>query len=159
DPGGDGFEMFLDHGSFTVVQPGPDEVAMILYTSGSTGRPKGVPLTHAGQLWAIAARQGLGSGLEGERFLAAAPLFHMDGLLSVKFAMAMHASLVLLPQFRASAYIEAIGRYRCTSLTSVPTMLALVVREQEVLTRTDLSSVKHVTMGSAPLTQALVEKV
>jgi long-chain acyl-CoA synthetase len=158
-PGGDGFAVFLDHGSFAAVQPGPDEVAMLLYTSGSTGRPKGVPLTHAGQLWAIASRASLGSGWEQQRFLVAAPLFHMNGLFSVKFAMAIHASLVLLPQFRAVAYIEAIRRYRCTSLTSVPTMLALVAQEQEVLTRTDLSSVKHVTMGSAPLTQALIEKV
>jgi long-chain acyl-CoA synthetase len=158
-PGADGFEAFLDPGSFEVVQPESDEIAMLLYTSGSTGRPKGVPLTHAGQLWAIAMRASRGTDWEQQRLLVAAPMYHMNALATLKFAMAVHASVVLLPQFRVRAYIEAIGQYGCTWLTSVPTMLALVAQETEALASTDLSSVRQVAMGSAPLTQALIDKV
>jgi acyl-CoA synthetase (AMP-forming)/AMP-acid ligase II len=158
-PGADGFAAFLDPGPFEAVWPAPEEVAMFLYTSGSTGRPKGVPLTHAGQLWTIAARLTRGTNWEQHRLLVAAPMYHMNALATLKFAVAAHASVVLLPQFRAKAYIEATGQYQCTWLTSVPTMLALVAQETDTLARTDLSSVRHVAMGSAPLTQTLIDKV
>jgi acyl-CoA synthetase (AMP-forming)/AMP-acid ligase II len=63
---------------------------------------------------------------------------------------------VLLPQFSASAYIEAIGRYRCTWLTAVPPMIAMMLRETALLARTDLSSVEFVRMGSAPVSASLM---
>src|SRR3546814_5327084 len=44
-------------------------------------------------------------------------------------------------------------------LTSVPTMLALILQEKELLTSLDLSSVKVVAMGSAPATQALIDSI
>ncbi len=56
-----------------------------------------------------------------------------------------------------AAYIEAIGRHQCTWLTSVPTMLARIAQETEALAATDLSSVRIVAMGSAPMTQKLID--
>jgi acyl-CoA synthetase (AMP-forming)/AMP-acid ligase II len=153
-----GFADFLNRGSFPTVRPATDDVAMILYTSGSTGRPKGVPLTHAGQLWALTVRARAAMDWPQQRFLVAAPLFHMNALGVSKFCMSVHASMVLLPRFRAPAYIGAIGQHRCTWLTAVPTMIALVAQEEVVLSQTDLSSVQRVGMGSAPLTQTLVDR-
>jgi acyl-CoA synthetase (AMP-forming)/AMP-acid ligase II len=150
---------FTDAGDFDTVAPAAGDIAMILYTSGSTGRPKGVPLTHAGQWWFIAERVAATPDLGRHRFLVAAPLYHMNALAQSKIALAAHATVVLLPQFRAQTYIEAIERHRCTWLTSVPTMMALVARETVLLARTDLSSVERVAMGSAPLTQTLVDRV
>ena len=66
---------------------------------------------------------------------------------------------MLLPQFNARHYVEAIGRFKVTSLSSVPTMLALAFREHELLARTDLSSVETVRTGSAPITQSLVDDI
>jgi acyl-CoA synthetase (AMP-forming)/AMP-acid ligase II len=154
----DSFAALLDPGDFTTVKPDRDETAMVLYTSGSTGRPKGVPLSHAGQLWAVNVRAAA-PDVARQRFIVAAPFFHMNGLGTVKVALAAHASMGVLPQFDARRYIEAIGRFRVTRLTSVPTMLAMVVRERETLARTDLSSVEFVNTGSAPLTQKLVDDV
>jgi len=131
---------------------------MVLYTSGSTGRPKGVPLSHDGQLWAVRSRIGAG-GHGRQKLLVAAPLFHMNALGISKFAFAAGASVVLMPQFDARQFVEAIGRFKVTSLTSVPTMLALAMRERETLARTDLSSVESVRTGSAPITQSLVDEV
>ena len=55
-----------------------------------------------------------------------------------------------------AAYIDAIERYRCTWLTAVPPMIAMMLRESELLARTDLSSVEFVRMGSAPVSQSLM---
>ena len=153
-----GFASFIDSGPFETVRPRPGETAMVLYTSGSTGRPKGVPLSHDGQLWAVRSRVGAG-GQSRHRLLVAAPLFHMNALGTAKFAFAAGASIVLLPQFNARRYVEAIGRFKTTWLTSVPTMLALALRERETLARTDLLSVEFIRTGSAPITQSLVDEV
>ena len=156
--GGGGFAAFLDPGPFETVRPARGETAMIFYTSGSTGRPKGVPLSHDGQLWAVNSRVGAG-GHGRHRLLVAAPLFHMNGLGTFKFALAAGASVVLLPQFNARRYIEAMGRHKVTWVTSVPTMLALALRERETLAATDLSSVEIIRSGSAPITQSLIDDV
>jgi len=156
--GSDGFASFLDKGPFATVRPRSGEIAMVLYTSGSTGRPKGVPLSHDGQLWAVRSRMGAAKH-ERHRLLVAAPLFHMNALGIAKFVLAAGASMVLLPQFHARRYVEAIGRFKVTWLTSVPTMLALAMREREALARTDLSSVELIRAGSAPITQSLIDEV
>ena len=65
----------------------------------------------------------------------------MNALALAKLACAAHATIVLLPQFSARAYIEAIGGYRASFLTAVPPMIAMMLREAELLARTDLSSV------------------
>ena len=98
-------------------------------------------MSHDGQLWAVRTRVGAG-GQDRHRLLVAAPLFHMNALGIAKLVLAAGASMVLLPQFNARRYVEAIGRFKVTWLTSVPTMLALAVRERETLARTDLSSVE-----------------
>ena len=152
---GPDFEAFLDPGPFETVVPESGEVAQILYTSGSTGLPKGVPLTHAGHLWVLDMRFRANPEIGRHRYLVAAPLYHMNALASSKFLVAGHASMALLGQFTARRYLEAVPRFGCTWLTSVPTMIALAMQERETIARLDLSSVEVVTMGSAPATAAL----
>jgi long-chain acyl-CoA synthetase len=154
--GPQGFRALLDPGPFVSVRPEPGEPAMVLYTSGSSGRPKGVLLSHDGQLWTVAHRVSAGAFAD-QRLLIAAPLFHMNALGTAKFAFASGASLLLLPRFEARRYIAAIGRFRCTWLTGVPTMFALLLRETQTLAGLDLSFVRHVRMGSAPATQKLID--
>jgi long-chain acyl-CoA synthetase len=151
---GEEFDAFLDRGDFETVRPVTREPAMFLYTSGSTGIPKGVVLSHQSHLWVVRAR--LTQDISRHRFLVAAPLYHMNGLAVSQMVCGGHASLVLLPQFTAGAYIDAIEKYRCTWLTAVPPMIAMMLRETERLARADLSCVEFVRMGSAPVSESLM---
>jgi long-chain acyl-CoA synthetase len=153
--GDEGFDQFLDPGTYKTVVPTQDEPAMFLYTSGSTGTPKGVVLSHQSHIWVVETRLE-GQDLSGQRYLIAAPLYHMNALALAKLACAAHATIVLLPQFSARAYLEAIGRYRATWLTAVPPMIAMMLRETDLLAQTDISSVKSVRMGSAPVSANLM---
>ncbi len=153
-----GFRAQFDHGPFETFIPGPDDLAQHLYTSGSTGRPKGVPLTHDSQAWALRARANIPNAAS-ERFIVAAPLFHMNGLFSTKLAFCLGASLVMLPSFTPCSFIQAVADHKVTALTSVPTMMARVLKETDLLASLDLSSVRRITMGSAPITVALWDRV
>jgi len=148
------FERFLDPGPHDAITPEANEAAMFLYTSGSTGKPKGVVLSHQSHLWVVEMRLA-GQDLARHRYLIAAPLYHMNALALAKLACAAHATIVLQPQFEARDYIAAIGRHRCTWLTAVPPMIAMMLRERDVLEKTDLSSVEFVRMGSAPVSPSL----
>ena len=149
------FATLPDPGPFTAVAPGPGDAAMFLYTSGSTGRPKGVVLSHHSHLWVIDVRRRAPS-LDDHRVLVAAPLYHMNALAVCQATLAQHDTIVLLPSFTAASYIDAIGAHKVTALTSVPTMIAMMLREPEHLARTDLSSVTAIRMGSAPVSRTLL---
>jgi len=148
----------LEEGPFTPFAMKPAEPAMLFYTSGSTGRPKGVVLSHYSHLWAISQRVRRPGPL-GQRALVAAPLYHMNGLAMCQTTFSQGDTVVLLPQFTTRGYVEAAAKHRVAFLTSVPTMIAMMLRERELLANNDLSAVEAVRMGSAPITQSLIDQV
>jgi long-chain acyl-CoA synthetase len=156
--GAGSFASFLDMGPHEAYANASDDPAMFLYTSGSTGKPKGVMLSHGSHLW-VARTRARAQPPEAHRFLVAAPMYHMNALTLVLMSLYGHGTVVLLPQFNARIYIAAIERHAVTWLTSVPPMIAMMLREKDLMERTDLSSVRFIRMGSAPVSESLLAQI
>ena len=141
----------------SIMNVNPDDVAVQIYTSGSTGKPKGVLLSHENITFTVLE---YGAALPGEVMLVSAPLYHKNASMASKLAFASGGKVVLLPQFSAGEYLDAITKHRVTMCSGVPTMYALVTAElQKTPNQHDLSSVQRVLIGSAPLTEALFDDV
>ncbi len=153
---------FLAGGANCDAGPVPvdgDDVAVQMYTSGSTGRPKGVLLTHGGQLFSI--DQYLGGVMPmdpDERLLISAPMYHKNAQMQLKMALCLGGSVVLLHRFNAVDYLRAVEAHQVTALTGVPTMFALMFGQADLLETVDRSSVRRLSIGSAPMTQALFDQ-
>ncbi|HEY3783860.1 MAG TPA: class I adenylate-forming enzyme family protein [Steroidobacteraceae bacterium] len=154
------FEELVDPGPFETFVPREQDLAEILYTSGSTGLPKGVPLSHAGQVWALSIYCAeLNESTPEERTLVVAPLYHMNGLFFTSVALANRMTVISLPRFEVRTYLKTVAEQRCTVLSGIPTMFAMMVRESELIHSLDLGGVRDVAIGSAPLTDALLGQV
>ena len=155
--GPDGFAGFVRPGPRATHEPAPGDIAEQPYTSGSTGRPKGVLLAHAGQCWMIDQLVASRDMRADDCSVISAPLYHKNGLLAVKSALAAGGRVVIFARFDAEQYIRAIERYRLTILTGVPTMYALILQRRDLLAKTDLGSVRACSMGSAPASDNLLD--
>jgi long-chain acyl-CoA synthetase len=167
-----------DCGAAFVVHPGeplpdgepgelPDaahgDVAALFYTSGTTGRPKGAMVTHENFLTTIESviRCRELSRDPGERHatLVSVPLFHVTGCCSQMMTqVALGGTSVVMPRFTPAAFLAAIPAHRITLLTSVPTIYELVLRHPDLAT-TDVSSVRVLSYGGAPIAPDLVHRL
>ena len=153
------FDEFLDFGPFKAFNPTPDSIAVQPYTSGSTGQPKGVLLTHYGQNWSRRILSHTRGTTKNDVILVAAPLYHKNALNAVKQGLTAGATLPLLPQFSVERYINAIGEYRCTVISGVPTMISMILNSKNLLADTETRSVRTVMMGSAPSSSQLLSAI
>jgi long-chain acyl-CoA synthetase len=150
---------FLEPGPFETVQVPPGAYAAIIYTSGSTGRPKGVPCTHGAQLWILETRRRFPSPQGPQHALVAGPLFHLNGLGSSLGMLSNGASVVIHPAFEPRRYLEDIAAFGITTITAVPTMMAMAMLEKDLLDPARYTRVRSVRVGSAPVTQALLDRM
>jgi acyl-CoA synthetase (AMP-forming)/AMP-acid ligase II len=136
-----------------------DDVCMQPYTSGSTGRPKGCELSHAGQAWnARASREAWGIG-PTDRGLAAAPLYHANAMICVVEPCLLGGGTIVLAEDPAPAAIPAtIERHGCTYTTGVPATYEMLLRAGAGGAH-DLSSLRFVVCGSAPLSPELTRRI
>jgi fatty-acyl-CoA synthase len=136
----------------------PLDLAMILYTSGTTGSPKGAMLTHRGLLnngWLMARRWGLD---QTDRFCLPMPFFHAAGVGSILEVLAAGSTLHPPLAFDPQKILQIISQERCTLSGGAPTMLLTLMQHPDFATA-DLSSLKQVVCGGAPVSLALMEQV
>lgn len=131
--------------------------AMQPYTSGSTGTPKGVVLSHKGQVWWIARYAKLYSPAPDEISLVSVPLYHKNAMAGVvKAKLQGGAAMVLMPEYEPREFLKNLARFRCTHATGVPTIYSIALREADLLETLDFSSLRSLTIGSAPVHDELL---
>ena len=134
-----------------------DEVALLMYTSGTTGIPKGAMLTHGNIFWNNVNAMHAFALADDERTLVCAPLFHIGGLNVTPLATVQRGGTIyLMRSFDAVAALDAIERHRVTSLFGVPAMF-LFMSQTPGFEKRDLSSIRTVICGGAPVPEPLIE--
>lgn len=156
------YEAWLAEQSSQRPDPGTtvDEVCYQPYTSGSTGKPKGVLLSHDMLLQNLDTLQYATMIRHDDRALVSTPLFHLNAsLLGVFLSIVSGASAVVLPGFDPKRVLENIARYGCTYTQGVPAMYKLLLAEDALIPRTDLSSIRFTLCGSAPMIPEILEEM
>nr|WP_222613970.1 AMP-binding protein [Comamonas testosteroni] len=146
------------HHTMQLPEVDPRSAAQIQYTSGTTGNPKGAMLHHMGLVTNasyVAARARQAS----EVYISPMPLFHTAGsVMSVLGCVTTQSTLVLITAFDPDLVLRAVVEEGGTRVGGVPTML-LALMELQKHKRYDLSTLKLVMSGGAPVPVALTERV
>jgi acyl-CoA synthetase (AMP-forming)/AMP-acid ligase II len=131
------------------------DLAVLPYSSGTTGFPKGVMLTHRNLVANLLQTAWVHHVAEQDRIIAVLPFFHIYGMQVVlNLALWRGATLVTMPKFELEPFLGAIQRYRVTRAFVVPP-LVLALAKHPAVDDYDLSSVRAMMSGAAPLDAAL----
>ncbi len=136
---------------------GWDDTAWLLYTSGSTGRPKGVMLTHGNVFWNTLNTILAQGGLQTDRVLVSAPLFHAAPVSTFMESFLRGAQLHLERSFDADRLLRRIADERIAIVAGVPSMYTMMAASP-IFDTTNLASLRAVIIGGAPLPQALIAR-
>ncbi|MBA3744518.1 class I adenylate-forming enzyme family protein [Sporichthya sp.] len=144
-----------------------DAPALILFTSGSAGVPKAVVLSRrsviANQHNTMARTRRLPQDLDPSRPQAVAmvctPLFHVGGIGNIVLALLTGTKLVFnAGKFDPGQVLELIEAEGVQSFAGVPTMASRLIEHPD-FTRRDVSSLRALPFGGAPVPPALLERL
>jgi long-chain acyl-CoA synthetase len=142
-----------------------EDLAAILYTSGTTGKPKGVMLTHfslvANALQSYFWLRGWGYSPKPQPagwplVLCAVPFFHSYGLNVLNEALSFGCTMVLVPDPKPEAILEAIQRFRVTHAPLIPRFVAEILSHPR-LESYDLTSITTASSGGASINPELMK--
>lgn len=143
-----------------------DDPAVILFTSGTTGRAKGATHSHRNVIAAVwfhllndALAAELGAPQADRRFLLVSPLFHIASLhnLAVIRLVVGDTAVLHLGKFDIEEVLRLIDDERVTNWGAMPTMLSRIVDLGDRLADFDLSSLRNISVSSAPSSPELKE--
>jgi O-succinylbenzoic acid--CoA ligase len=134
-------------------------VAVILYTSGTTGHPKGAMLTHLNIVHSALHFEGcMGLG-PGDRAALAVPASHVTGLVAIVASMwRAGGAVIVVPEFKADAFVALAARERITYALMVPAMYRLCLLS-DGFARADLSAWRVGGYGGAPMPVATIDEL
>ncbi len=157
-------EALPDGEPLVVDDLGAEELAAIFYTSGTTGFPKGAMTSHANFLANVenAVRCVGIDRAEGPELatLINVPLFHVTGCNSQLLVMAALGgrAFILANPLDLEGFLNTAREERIQLLTSVPAIYHALMRHPR-FTQTDLSHVRWVCYGGAPIAASAVHQI
>jgi cyclohexanecarboxylate-CoA ligase len=133
------------------------EVFTICWTSGTEARPKGVPRDH--NHWIVNARIVAEAAdlREGEVLLNPFPLVNIASFGMVMPWLLRRGVLVLHHPFDLPVFLRQIAEERVNYTIAPPAILNALLKTPQLLASTDLSSVRAIGSGSAPLSPWMIE--
>nr|WAU48301.1 4-coumarate: coenzyme A ligase [Colchicum autumnale] len=146
---------------FSAPEIRQSDTAALLYSSGTTGESKGVVLTHrnfiSAALMAVADQERNGEPVN--TFLCFLPMFHIFGLSVIAYAQLCRGNaVVVMGRFEMEGVLRAIERYRVSFMFVVPPVM-IALTKQGRKGKYDLSSLKFLGSGAAPLGKDVMEEV
>ncbi|MGH1347706.1 MAG: AMP-binding protein [Nannocystales bacterium] len=126
-------------------------VVALPYSSGTTGFPKGVMLTHRNLVANLCQARPFFNLGEDDVCFAVLPFFHIYGMqVLMNMALGHGATVVTAPRFDLVKMLELVPEQGITRLFLVPPIV-LALAKQPVVDDYDMSSVKQIYSGAAPL--------
>ncbi|EGP86132.1 unnamed protein product [Zymoseptoria tritici ST99CH_1A5] len=143
---------------------GDKDLAFLVYSSGTTGLPKGVMLSHrniiANTLQVTAGEEFLSNkptkdNPDGDSILGFLPFFHIYGLtVIIHHALFRGFKCVVMAKFDFESWCKAVQEHRITMGYVVPPVVLLLAKSP-IVDKYNLSSLKMLNSGAAPLTKEL----
>ncbi|HEY1740940.1 MAG TPA: AMP-binding protein, partial [Acidimicrobiia bacterium] len=135
-----------------------DQVAWVVPTSGTTGTPKLALLTHASLLAAARGCAEARPVVADDVYLLAFPLCHVAAY-NVLVQHLHGRTVVVTRRFEPRRTAQLIERHRVTAASLAPTMIAALLDDiAHDDSRPDLSSLRLLAYGSAPIAEPLLRR-
>ncbi|OUL99732.1 acyl-CoA synthetase [Variovorax sp. JS1663] len=141
----------------------PTDIAAYFHTGGTTGAPKLARHSHGAQVFTAFASVNMTGLGPGDTTINGYPLFHVAGVLPASLAALSAGVNVVIPtttllrnkQVMAN-YWRLVEKYRPTTLSAVPTVLAALANVP--LAGADISSIRYCRTGAAVLPPELAAR-
>ena len=143
--------------SALVAGPDPDSSALLIFTGGSTGEPKAVEHTHRSLMVSVLQHCSVWRVQQGdERFLSAAPIFHIWGLsYATLVPLYAQGTLVIVPKYQPEQLLRAIEQEHISVFGGGPAPVYLGLLQSACFAGTDFSSLRYCLSGGAPCPEEL----